>query len=265
MIALQNQYVTAFFGLIFRDFYVYRSRIPRLIASYSIVYPVLYGLCFGYLLAGVSNSNQAPNVFFVGTILYALFSLTFSLNFEFLFDFESNRTIEYQLQLLPARLLLFQKMLVQTIIATIIMLPFFPLLTTIFSSVFPADPIQWGWVTFLTILACMLCVSLNVLMACAVAHAHQTRIFWRRVNFPLIMLGGFLTPYSAMRHVFPRIAPLALINPILAVTEGLRDSIVGAPVGTFVPAWICTIILLVWICGCFAGACYFFKRKVDHV
>ena len=87
--------------------------------------------------------------------------------------------------------------------------------------------------------------------------------YWTRFNIPLILFGGFWTPYAILKHFSPTLAYINLANPIVYITEGLRQALVGGQ--QFLPLWFCIVMMLGISTICILATFYLFKKHVDHI
>jgi ABC-2 type transport system permease protein len=215
----------------YRDFVVYARWLPGFIYSYSLQYPVLYGMCFGYLLPKIGMGGSVSNCVLVmssGTILYALFTAGFGIASEFLMDFEGARTINYKLQFMPTWLIIAQKMIFNTLFVFMSCALYIPMLKVLFYNDFDTTHASWLQVYLILFMGCLYTTAINLFFACATTSRKSIRHFWRRVNYPMIIFGGFLVPWKAMNNFSPWLGKLVLLNPIMYVTEGLRRGLLGS-------------------------------------
>ena len=98
---------------------------------------------------------------------------------------------------------------------------------------------------------------------CFIKRSFNVRYFWIRINWPLVVLGGFWVPWALLNSRFKLYSWLALLDPYTYITEGLRSALVGND--PFIAYPIC-ILALIFFSGVFnILALYFFKRKLDHI
>ncbi len=254
------------YAFFLRDMKVYASRLPVFIISFSIQYPIMYGLCFGYLLPKIGMGSQASlgvPVFLIGTILYALSVISFSTNAEFLLDFERDRMIDFQLTLVPPVCIIMQKILFNTLFNFISSALFIPTLKLIFYNDLDLSRASWSGAYLILFLASFFVASMQMLLTCATQSRKSIRHFWRRINYPMVMLGGFLVPWKVMNAYSPKLGTLTLFNPILYITEGLRSALLDLP--EFFSVGRCALMLTIASVLFCISALVFFRRKVDCV
>ncbi len=249
-----------------RDVKVYASRLPVFILSFSVQYAVMYGLCFGYLLPKIGLSSQATMdvpVFLIGPILYALSVISFSTNAEFLLDFERDRLIDFQLTLVPPTAILAQKIFFNTFFNFCSAALYIPTLKLIFYNDFDLSKANLVGAYLILLLAAFFMASMQMLLTCVTQSRKSIRHFWRRINYPMVMLGGFLIPWRVMNAYSSKLGMITLFNPVLYITEGLRSALLGMP--EFFGVGRCAVMLAIAGVLCSMLALYFFRKKVDCV
>ena len=95
-----------------RDLYVHRQRFSSYVINSVIIRPLFLIICLGYILqkAGMGLATGMPQgAFFAGVPVMYLFSLSVSINFDFLLDFERDLHINFQSMFLVPSWLIIQK------------------------------------------------------------------------------------------------------------------------------------------------------------
>lgn len=250
----------------YRDISVYARWVPGFIYSYSLQYPVLYGLCFGYLLPKIGMGGSAimcVSVMAIGTILYGLFTAGFGICSEFLMDFEKARTIDYKVQFMPLWLIISQKIIFNAIFIFASCLLYIPMLKLLFYNDFDISNISWGKTYLMLLVSCFFIAAFQICFACAVSSRQSIRHLWRRVNYPMIIFGGFLVPWKPMNCYSPVMGYLGLLNPVTYITEGLRRAVLG--IDSFFPVYYCVTALTLATLFCAGLSVILLRRKIDAV
>lgn len=253
-----------FMQFLHRDLYVYTRQLHNQIVNYSLIYPTLYIFCFAFLQTQIYFHGQSHigAIVFAGTCLVPLLVMAFHITFDLLFDLEKNHHIDYQMMVLKPELIIIEQILFSSIFTFFIMIPFFPL-ARIFASSF-IDLSNISWVSLYLMLYCgSLCASAYHKLAAVLLTVEKISMFWTRINHVLLVLGGFWIPLYTIRSFSPTLGFLLRFNPIVYLTEGLRQSIVGG--NDFLPIPQCIAALLMLSVIFTALACYFFKKRVDHI
>src|SRR3989337_2669199 len=228
----------------YRDFYVQIRQLPAHIINYSIIYPTMYIFAFAFLQTHIyfHGQTQVGAVVFAGTCLVPLMVMAFHITFDLLFDLEKNRHIDYQMTALDPRLILVEQILFSSFFTFFIMIPFFPLARIFASSYIDLSNISWSSL-FLILYLGSLCASAYHKLAAILLTVEKISMFWTRVNHILLVLGGFWIPLHIIREFSPTLGFLLRFNPIVYLTEGLRQSIVGG--SQFLPLAQCASALFV--------------------
>src|SRR5207237_8872310 len=143
-----------------------------------------------------------------------------------LFDLEKNHHIDYQMMVLKPQLIIIEQILFSSIFTFIIMIPFFPLARIFASSYIDLSNISWSSL-YLVIYCGSLCVCAYHKLAATLLTVEKISMFWTRINNVLLVLGGFWIPLYIIRSFSPTLGLVLRLNPIVYLTEGLRQSIVG--------------------------------------
>jgi len=246
-----------------RDLYMFKKRIRDFIFNYGFLYPILYVVCFGYMVPIVSEQTHQTTLLFVGSIVLLLQVVAYVVNIDFLFDLEKDKFIEYQISLLSGRLVLFERIVFSTFLCFVLSLPFFPIATLLLGSRVDFSHTSWPLLCVQLLLSAWFCSSLNVFGLCFIQHSRQLGNLWTRFFRPMFMLGGFQVPRAAMAKVSPIFAFLTYINPMIYISEGIRSIIIGGPL--FIPYYICFGVLIIASLLFMGLALHYFKKRIDHI
>ena len=253
-----------FMQFLYRDIYVQMHQLGPHLINYSIIYPALYMFGFGYLQTEIyfHGSTHIGAIVFAGTCLVPLIVMAFHITFDLLFDLEKNRHIDYQMMALDPRLILVEQILFSSLFTFFIIIPFFPLARIFISSCIDLSNISWGSL-FLILYLGSLCVSAYHKLAATLLTVEKIGMFWTRVNYILLVLGGFWIPLHTIQEFSPTLGLLLRLNPIVYLTEGLRQSIIGG--SNFLSIHQCAAALLILSIIFTLLSWHFFKKRVDHI
>jgi ABC-2 type transport system permease protein len=250
-----------------RDLHVYLRKLPRFCAQYAMIYPLFFGICWAYLVphAGATGAAQsaASSIIFVGIMLFSILPFAFAITADFLFDFEHERFIDYQLILIPAWAIIVQRIVFSTLFIFFGLLPFFPFTKLVFGQLVNLPYVSWSGTLLMMFFASFFVSAFQMAFFSYARGTMQVRHFWRRISYPMSMLGGFLVPWKVLVAFSPLIGYLVLINPYLYITEGLRSAILGTD--QFFPWMMCIGALLGFGLFCMTLAVVLFRKKVDPV
>lgn len=163
---------------------------------------------------------------------------------------------------LKPQLIIIEQILFSSFFTFFIMIPFFPLARIFASSYIDLSNVSWPSL-YLTLYCGSLCVSAYHKLAAVLLTVEKIGMFWTRINHVLLVLGGFWIPLYTMRAFSPTLGFVLRFNPVVYLTEGLRQSIVGG--NDFLPLSQSITALLILTVIFTILACYFFKKRVDHL
>jgi len=257
--------IKIFFYFLWRDAYVYGKKIHQDIVNYMLLYPLIFLLTIVYLQANIyfkHNNVYMGTLLFSGNIIFPMMIITYKITFDLLFDLEQNRFTDYQIILLPPRLLLLERIVFATLYSFVLTLPFFPISKLLLGSHLDLSNISWLALASILLIGSFCFASYQLLAAC-ILKSNQIRTFWARINGLFITFGGFWIPLKTMTQYSLLLGICAQFNPVLYVTEGVRQAILRSSL-FFSISYCITILLalstlftiLVW---------YFFKKRVDHI
>ena len=200
---------------------------------------------------------------FIGNILLLTLFLCNRSCMELLFDLEGDRYIDYQATLVDARLILVQRIIFASIFSFVILFPFFPVSKLILQSHFDSTNTSWFMLSLILYLSCLCLASYMILVACMLKNSRNLSTFWKRVNVPLLFLGGFLVPWHIINQYSSMLGQIVYLNPFIYMTEGLRHAIIGG--NQFLSYNACISGLLIFTLIFTLSSFYFFKKKTDYV
>jgi ABC-2 type transport system permease protein len=250
-----------------RDFYVQTRRLSTWLVNYGIIKPILYSVYVAYVQSrvffGAQGDPMRGTSMFAGEMLFVIFPLTYQLMISLLYDLEAERYIDYQMTFLSAPFILTQRIIFSSLFTFMMTIPFYPFAKLLLGSNIATDNTRW-LALFGFLYICSLAISAyHMLAACTLKTSQQTRTLWARVNLPLIFLGGLSVPLYIMRNHSPLLGKISYLNPVIYMSEGLRQAILGGP--QYLPLWLCTTALLAYTLIFTALSWYIFKRRVDHI
>ncbi len=261
-----NRSVLLFLQFLRRDIYIYKKRITKYIINFALIYPVLFSFCFGYIQANTyfgAMQKTLGTIVFIGNILLIMIILTFTITSELLFDLANERFIDYQMSILHPRLVLLERIIFTSLFTFCMLLPFYPISKLILGNSFDTTHLSWPAIICMLYVSSLCCAAYHILAMCILKGPHLMTRFWMRINHPLFFFGGFRIPRNIMTEFSPLLGYLNLANPMIYVTEGLRQAAIGST--QFLPLWICIIALLIFSLLFTLFAFYFFKKRVDHI
>jgi ABC-type polysaccharide/polyol phosphate export permease len=250
-----------------RDFHVLRRQLRSYAINYGLIYPITYAFAFAYLQSQAyfgPRSTTMGTMLFCGNIIVILMVITYRQTINLLFDLESHKYVEYQITVLNPRLVIVQRILTSTLFTWLFLLPFFPVAyLAVGSKYLQFSAISWLALAGVLFISALCCSAYHQCAAILLPSSDYIGTMWTRVNYILISLGGFWIPLKTMFGYSRVLGTISLLNPLVYVTEGIRQSILGST--EFLSLSVCCTTLLV-MTALFIGICWHqFKVRVDHL
>jgi len=219
-----------FLQLLHRDFYIFFKNFTTDAINNGLIFPLMYAFFFAYIQSQLyfeTDMLQERTIMFIGNISLLTLVSSYHFTFPLLFDFEGARHVDYEIRTLSPRLVILEKIVFATLATFALILPFFPFCKLLLQNKFDTSNTNWIQL-FIILFLGSLCVSAYYFLAiCILKNASRINNFWLRFNLPLLLLGGFWTPWYITMKVFPALGIATLANPFLYITEGARQTIVG--------------------------------------
>ena len=259
------QTIHVFLQFLWRDIYVNVKKLKPQFINYALLFPALFGISFAYLQGNVffgPGNAHLSTIFFAGTCIAPIIILAFQFTFDLLFDLEGNRAIDYQITILNPRLILLERVLFASFFVFFVSIPYFPMAKLMLGATIDTSNTSWLSLFFILYLGALCCSAYHQFAAC-VLRQNQITMFWVRVNHILIAFGGLWIPLHVMHTYSPVLGYLARLNPIIYLSEGIKQAIVGGK--EFLPLAHCAIALCVFSVIFIVLSWHFFKKRVDHI
>jgi len=265
MLSAKLQTLCIFFQFFRRDLYVNLKQIKHNLINYALIYPASFGINFAYFQSNIffgANNEHLGTIIFAGTCIIPIVILTSHFTLALLFDLENDRYIDYQITILHPRFVILERILFSSIYTFMISIPYFPVAKLMLGSAIDTTHTSWPCLFLMLYLGTLCCSTYQQLAACLLKQ-NQITMFWVRVNHVLIMLGGFWIPLHTVRSYSPFLSYLTQLNPLIYLSEGMRQAIVGGE--QFLSITHCAIALLIFS-GIFTILTWHvFKKRVDHI
>ena len=255
-----------FLYFLLRDLYAQRSCLIQYIINYTFIIPFFTTIGMGYIQPNVSFAHTNPQLttlLFTGSILLTILVITYKLSAPLFFDILYDRFIDYQITIMHPRLFITEHVLFTTLFSFILAFPFFSMGKLILGTGLDTTLTNWYAVFVMLFCTALLGTTYNLLAVCIMKHPGHTEYLWMRINLPLMFLGGFTVPWHIMMRVSPFLGYVTLLNPLLYMTEGLRQAFIGGP--QFLSLWICITVLCAWSAILFMFTLIVFKKRMDHI
>lgn len=255
-----------FLQLLRRDTYVTLKRMHIFGINFGFIYPFMYALCFLYIEPQVlfaENMTQNGSITFAGQISLFALIISFNATVTLLFDLVGDRFIDYQRTIIDSRLVLIERIVFAGLLSFCFLMPFFPIAKLLFPHAFIIPNVSWLSLAWIILLTGFMTSAYHLMIACILRDPHQISRVWMRCNEAMLVFGGIIVPWHIIYTTSAFLGYLALANPLLYVTEGARQALLGG--SQFFPLWISSIMLVTWTAICTMIACRVFKKRVDHI
>jgi hypothetical protein len=256
-----------FLQLLRRDIYVAFKQFSILGINYGFIYPFMYALCFLYVEPRVLFEQhmtlQNGSITFIGQISLFALILSFHATINVLFDLVGDRFIDYQCTLLNARAVLIERLVFAALFSFFLLLPFFPVAKMLFPDAFLIPHASWLSLSWILLLTAFMTSAYHLMAACLMRGPHQISRLWIRCNEIMLTIGGLLVPWHVIYETSHVLGYLALLNPLVYVSEGARQALLTGP--EFFPLWISSTVMIIVTIVCTIVACRVFKKRIDHI
>ncbi len=245
-------YWNVFKQLLATDFSIFRETFKDKIIDLSI-WVAITAAIMGYVMPAFGLSADYGSFQLAGLIASAgLFEL-FSSVMKMVSDFEGDRVIDYHLTLpIPSRLVLCKIMTYYALNAIILSLCVLPMGKLVLWSQFDLTKIAPIKLLIITVTTGIFYGAFTLWLAGMLENMSRIGSLWMRFIFPLWFLGGFQFSWMVLHKLFPMLAYINLVNPMMYVMEGTRAAVLGQE--GYLPFWISVLALVCFslICGSFA-------------
>lgn len=179
-------------------------------------------------------------------------------------DFQGSRIIDYQLTLpIPSWMVIISKVCYYAISYMILAVLMLPLGKVLLWKQFDLSQVSFVKLALAIFFQSIFYACFVLFPASHANNLSQMRTVWTRFIFPMWIMGGFQFSWMALHNVLPYISYIALLNPLLYITELLRIALLGQE--GFINFWLCICALIL-----FSGLFLFLsmrtlKKKLDYI
>jgi len=188
----------------------------------------------------------------------------YSTSVDLLSDFEGDRIINYRLTLpIPSWLALLSKAVYFFIVYMVLSVGMLPVGKLCLWNMFDVTQVHYGKLFLTLMFQNMFCASFSLLSASLIKDMMHLGSIWSRYIFPMWFMGGFCFSWHALHAVFPTIAWIDLINPMIYSTEAMRVSILGQE--GYLNFWLCIGALAIFSVISLVWGMHNIKKRLDYV
>lgn len=179
-------------------------------------------------------------------------------------DFEGDRTIDYRLTLpIPSWLALLSKVVYYFITYFILALLMVPVGKAYLWHSFDLTRVHYGKFLLTLIFQNLFCASFALLAGSLIKDMMHLGSIWSRYIFPMWFMGGFYFSWYALYAIFPVVAWIDLINPMIYSTESMRVAILGQE--GYLNFWLCIAALIIFSVVSLFWGMRNIKKRLDYV
>lgn len=221
-------------------------------------------LVAAYLLPSFGMSAEFGKFLLVGLTASLGIIEAYSVIALIISDLDGDRVITYYLTLpIPPALVFIRILVYYGLYFSALNIILFPL-----CNIFLPEPIMYSQISWIRAIPMVFVANFfhGAMILWAASFVKDMRglgQIWSRILHPLWFFGGFQFSWSVVYQKSFFYAMLALCNPLLYATEGLRAAVFGQQ--GYLPFWICATILTSCIIGMTAHAIARFKKRLDLV
>ncbi len=228
------------------------------------VWVASFMLISAYLLPSFGMSADFGKFMLVGLIVSLGIIEAYSVIALMIADLDGDKVITYFLTLPISPALVFIRMLVYYgLYFTFLSVLLFPVCNLLLPESIAYSTIHWPKCILMLFLSNFLYAAIILWAASFVRDMRMLSQVWSRLLHPLWFLGGFQFKWAALYQKSAALGYLALCNPIIHITEGMRGAVFG-PAG-YLPYWLTAITLVVFIVCMTTHAIIRFKKRLDLV
>jgi len=262
MNAIKN-YAITFKALLYADLIVFKKEILNKIIDNAIVV-VINLLVMGFILQRFGLQSNFGLMMVGGLIPMTLLFYAYPFVFTTVGDIEGPRTISYYLTLpIPSGLILLKNACSIALQGFMLIATIIPLAKLVLGSQLDLTAISWGWLLIMSALSSFFFGVFSLWVISMIKNMSMLSSVFSRFIFPLWMLGGFQFSWQSIHLTYPWFSYIALLNPFIYTTEGIRASIIGQE--EFLPFWSC-VVAIIFFTVCFWCITYKrLKKRLDFV
>jgi hypothetical protein len=183
---------------------------------------------------------------------------------DLVLDFEGDRIIDYRLTLpIPSWMALLSKVIYYALTYFILALCMIPVGKICLWNQFDLMQVNYLKLILALIFQSLLCACCSIFIASWIENMGKLGTVWSRFIFPMWFMGGFAFSWKALYSVWPALAWIDLVNPMIYVTESTRVAILGQE--NFLNFWLCLVAITFFSVLCFVVGMSKIKKRLDYV
>lgn len=256
-------YWNVFKQLLATDFSIFKETFKDKIID-LFIWVAITAAIMGYVMPAFGLAADYGAFQLAGLIASAGLFEVFPSMMNLVGDFEGDRVIDYHLTLpIPSKLVIIKIMTYYALNAMILSLCVIPMGKIILWNQFDLTKIAPFKMLVMIAITGIFYGAFTIWLASMLDNMARVGSLWMRFIFPLWFLGGFQFSWLVLYKLFPILAYINLLNPMMYIMEGNRAAVLGQ--AGYIPFW-CSVGALI-IFSLLAG--YFgirsLKKRLDFV
>ena len=230
----------------------------------SIFWPLVLILANGYILPKMGMPDDYGAFITISMLIIMASFTAWSSGNVLAADFETTRSINYELTLPLPYWMVFSKIVLSFALKAAL----FNVMSLVIGKIILLDSFSFANFHFLKFLLVygMACLFFGVFAVWAAAMAGKVEKFMNlelRVTGPLFFICGYSFSWYILNSISPTFAKLMLFTPWIYAYEGVRVAILGQP--GYLAYWLCIGALLLFVALFCAHGLYLFKKRLDCI
>ena len=250
-------------ALLVRDLYLLRRGLFDNLIDSSIIVGISY-LLYGKLLPSMGSSPALITPTFFGILAVILVNLSYDRAMADAIDFDTDKTVLYQvLTPLPTWLLPLKFIVSHVLDILLAAIPVIVLGWFVYGPLLVLERANWGLLMVVYTLGAAFMSTILLTVATAKPFTWFAYRTWPFILLPMTTLGCFYYPLAAVEKVLPWAGIIIRWIPTASIVEGMRGSMISAH--AYMPVWECIARLLLYIALCYPLLARNMQRRFDLV
>jgi ABC-2 type transport system permease protein len=233
--------------LLRRDLHRFKKEFfSKLVDTASLLFTNL--VVFGYFMTGFGLRDYGPFMLMSAIATFGFFDIVGKVS-SLISDIDGERTISHTLTLPIASWLTFVHIaLYWALNSALISILLFPLGKLILFNQFDLSKVGYFKLALMYITVNLFYGFFGLWLTSLLKGISHVGILWVRVINPLLMFGAYFYSWYSIYTLYPVLAVIDLVNPLVYAGEGMRSAALGQG---YISVWICLPVLWFFtvVCG----------------
>ncbi len=228
------------------------------------IWVALTSVIFGYVMPAFGLAADYGVFQLAGMVASAGLFEVFPSVMALVGDIEGEQVIGYHLSLpVPSWVVLLKTAASYAIQCMVLCLSVLPMGKLVLWNQFDMSGISYGKLVLVCALGSMFYGIFTLWITSMTANVAKVGNVWMRFIFPLWFMGGFQFSWKVLHGLFPVMAYINLLNPMVYIMEATRAAILGQEAS--LPFWWCIGALALFIIIFWVHAYARLKKRLDFV